>query len=179
MKAEFPVLQTGRLLLRQFTDDDLENVFKGLSHPEVIKYYGVSYQTMEAARAQLVFFSDLEKNETGCWWAICDLHNKIFYGAAGLNNASRQHKKAETGFWLLPEFWGRGIITEAVPLVCNYGFNNLGLHRIEAIVESKNDLSKKVMTALHFTYEGTMRECEIKNGEFISLDIYAKFSNGL
>ena len=46
MKKEFPTIKTEKLLLRQFADSDLENVFKGLSNPEVIKYYGVSFQTL-------------------------------------------------------------------------------------------------------------------------------------
>lgn len=62
---------------------------------------------------------------------------------------------------------------EAMPLVCNYGFNELALHRIEGFVESENDNCKKVMAQLNFNYEGTMKDCEIKNGKFISLDIYA------
>ena len=53
--TEFPILKTERLLLRQFADTDLENVFKGLSHPKVIKYYGVNYQTLEATKEQMTF----------------------------------------------------------------------------------------------------------------------------
>jgi len=173
MQSAFPNLKTDRLLLRQFVADDLQNVYRGLSHPDIIKYYGVSYQTLEATKAQLLFFADLEKNETGIWWAICNHDNTVFFGASGLNDLSKEHKKAEIGFWLLPDFWGQGIITEAVPLVCDYGFNNLGLHRIEAIIETENKNSKTVMTKLNFSHEGTMKECEIKNGKFISLDIYA------
>lgn len=61
-----------------------------------------------------------------------------------------------------------------MPLICNYGFDELGLHRIEGFVESNNTNCKKAMEKLDFQYEGTMKDCEIKNGEFISLDIYAK-----
>jgi [ribosomal protein S5]-alanine N-acetyltransferase len=175
MIQPFPVLTTERLLLRQFTDNDLENVFKGLSHPDIIKYYGVSYDSLEAAKAQMVFFADLEKNETGIWWAVCSRDNSVFYGAGGLNSRSKEHRKAEIGFWLLTGHWGKGIMTEAMPLIWNYGFDHLGLHRIEGIVESENIACKKAVEKLQFEYEGTMKECEIKNGRFISLDIYAKF----
>lgn len=176
MKNIFPEIKTARLLLRQFVDSDLENVFKGLSHPDIIKYYGVSYETLEATKAQMTFFADLEKNETGIWWAVCSPDNKIFYGAGGLNSLSKEHKKAEIGFWLIPGFWGKGIMTEAMPLICNYGFDRLGLHRIEGIVETENNNCKNAMAKLDFTLEGTMKECEIKNGQFISLDIYAKLN---
>ena len=52
--TEFPILKTERLLLRQFVDTELENVFKGLSHPEIIRYYGVSYKTLEATKEQSI-----------------------------------------------------------------------------------------------------------------------------
>ena len=98
MKAfEFTIIKTERLLLRQFIKSDLENVFKGLSDPEIIKYYGVSYQTLEDTKAQMKFFADLEKEETGIWWAICSLDNNIFYGAGGLNSLNKELKKGEKG----------------------------------------------------------------------------------
>lgn len=176
MTTEFPIIKTDRLLLRQFVENDIENVFKGLSHPDVVKYYGVSYQTLEATKKQMDFFADLEKNETGIWWAVCSADNKTFYGAGGLNSLSAAHKKAEIGFWLISDYWGKGIMTEAMPLICNYGFDNLGLHRIEGIVETDNRNCKNALAKLDFQHEGTMKECEIKNGQFISLDIYAKFN---
>jgi ribosomal-protein-alanine N-acetyltransferase len=174
MTIEFPIIKTEKLLLRQFVDNDLENVFKGLSHPEIIKYYGVSFQTLEATKEQMTFFADLEKKGTGIWWAVCSADNKIFYGAGGLSSLNKEHKKAEIGFWLISEFWGNGIMKEAMPLICNYGFDNLELHRIEGFVESENKNCKNAMAKLDFQHEGTMKECEIKNGKFISLDIYAK-----
>jgi ribosomal-protein-alanine N-acetyltransferase len=173
---DFPIIKTDRLLLRQFINDDIDKVFAGLSHPDVIKYYGVSYHSLEATKRQMKFFSDLEVNETGIWWAVCSIDNKVFYGAGGLNSLSKEHKKAEIGFWLIPAFWGKGIMTEAIPLICDYGFNRLGLHRIEGIVETENINCKKALTKLEFQHEGTMKECEIKNGKFISLDIYAKIN---
>ena len=172
--VEFPIIKTDKLLLRQFIESDLEYVYKGLSAPEIIKYYGVSYKSLEDTKAQMQFFSDLEKDGTGIWWAVCSLDNKIFYGAGGLNSLSKEHKKAEIGFWLLTDFWGQGIMTEAMPIICNYGFDNLGIHRIEGLVESDNLNCKNAMKKLDFKHEGTMKDCEIKNGKFISLDIYAK-----
>ncbi len=173
----FPKIETNRFLLRQIVDSDIESIFKGLSNPDIIKYYGVSFQTLEATKEQMTFFADLEKNGTGIWWAVCSLDNKTFYGAGGLNNLSKGHKKAEIGFWLLTDFWGQGIMTEAIPLICKYGFEKLGLHRIEGFVESENKNCKRVMATLGFQHEGTMKDCEIKNGNFISLDIYAKIKN--
>lgn len=177
MKAiEFPTLMTDRLLLRQFVDSDLHKVFEGLSDPEVIEYYGVSYKTLESAKEQMKFFSKLETDGSGIWWAICSLDNKAFYGGVGFNNLSKEHRKAEIGCWLLKDFWRRGVMTEVMPIVCGYGFEILRLHRIEGFVETGNISCKNAMKKLDFNYEGTMRDCEIKNGKFISIDIYAKLS---
>lgn len=177
MSTPFPIIKTERLLLRQFLPDDLNNVYHGLSHPDVIRYYGVSYHTLEATKEQMAFYGGLEREGTGIWWAISDVDNQTFFGAGGLNNLNKTHHKAEIGFWLLPSYWGMGMMKEAMPLICQYGFETLGLHRIEAFVETENLNCKKAMSKLNFTNEGTMRECEIKDGKYISLDIYSLLNN--
>ncbi len=170
MKKEFTAIETDRLLLREITESDLENIYSGLSNPKVIEYYGISFESLEATKTQLKWFAEPKQY----WWAICSLDNKMFYGAGGLNNLSVKHKKAEIGLWLLPDFWGQGIMQEVMPRICNYGFEKLGINRIEGFVESNNQNCKKAMAKLDFHYEGTMKDCEIKNKEFISIDIYAK-----
>ena len=176
--SKFPQIITDRLLLRQFVENDLESVYNGLSDPDIIKYYGVSYQTLEETKEQMKFFADLEKDGTGIWWAICSLDNSAFYGAGGLNGVDKTHKKAEIGFWLLKQFWGKGIMGEIMPIICQYGFDVMGLHRIEGLVETDNLNCKNAMRKLDFVHEGTLRECEIKNGKYISLDVYAKLNSG-
>lgn len=171
------MIKTERLLLRTFIDSDLQNVYKGLSHPDVIKYYGVSYNSLEATKEQMEWFAQIEKDKTGIWWAVCSTDNQTFYGAGGLNHLVKEHKKAEIGFWLLPEYWGQKIMPEAMALICNYGFKILGLHRIEAYVETENINCMQAMNKLDFRHEGTMIDCEIKNEKFVSLHIYAKLND--
>ena len=176
---EYPILATDRIRLRQFNAADLEHVFKGLSHPDVIKYYGVSFGSLEATKEQMTWFSNLEKNATGIWWAICSKSDGTFLGAAGLNDLDKENKKAEIGFWLLPENWGRGIIAEAVPLILTHAYNNLGLHKVEAFVETENENCKKALLKLKFKLESTQKDCEVKNGKMISIQTYAKFKDGV
>ncbi|MEM9546949.1 MAG: GNAT family N-acetyltransferase [Bacteroidota bacterium] len=177
MSNPYPILESERTILRQFDASDLIHVFKGLSHPEVIKYYGVSFLTLEATKEQMEWFRDLERTETGIWWAICKESSGEFLGAGGLCELSKEHKKAEIGFWLLPEYWGKGYMSEVMPLILNYAFDVLHLHRIEGFVESENENCKRAMKRLNFTLEGTMRDSEIKNGQFISVDIYSKINS--
>ena len=175
---QFPELRTERLLLRQFTDTDLLDVFAGLSDPEVIKYYGVSYDSIEATKTQMNFFTDLEKTRTGIWWAVCSPDNAEFYGAGGLNDLSEVHRKAEIGCWLLRANWGKGFMTEGMEAILQFAFEQMDLHRVEAVIETENNASKKAMHKLNFIHEGTMKDCEYKNGRFISLDMYATFNPG-
>lgn len=167
-------ISTERFLLRSIDEKDKNYIFQGLSNPEVTKYYGVHFDSLESTEIQMKFYADLVKEGTGQWFAICSLNNNQFFGAVGLNNLNAIHQKAEIGFWLLPEFWGQGILQEAVPAICDFGFKELKLHRIEAFVETKNINSIRAMKRLNFIHEGTMIDCEFKNGEYISLDIYAK-----
>ena len=167
-------LHTERLLLRKIEQNDVQNVFKGLSHPDVIKYYGVSFSTLAATEEQMIWYKELEQNETGIWWAICSPNGQTFYGAGGFNNLDKKHLKAEIGFWLLPEFWGQGFMQEAFPLICKYGFETFGLNRIEGFVDNENTSCRKAVEKLDFKHEGTMRNCEIKDGKLLSVAIYAK-----
>lgn len=176
MDINFPNIKTTNLWLKQFTDSHMPQVFEGLSNPDVIKYYGVSYLTLAETQNQMKWFKSLEENGSGIWWAIHSLDNGHFYGAIGFNNLSKEHRKAEIGFWLLPPYWGKGIMHEAIKLACQYGFEQANLHRIEAMVESKNKNCKALLSKLNFKQEGTLHECEIKNNDFIDLDIYAKFN---
>lgn len=174
MSANKHELVSDRLYLRQIEAGDIDNVFRGLSDPEVIRYYGVSFLSLEATKEQMTWYADLKKNETGIWWAICSKTDGRFLGAAGLNDLSKAEAKAELGFWLFPENWGKGIMYETIPLVLKHSFDVLGLNRLEALVDSKNTGCKKLLEKLDFTYEGTEMEYEIKNGVSISLDTYTK-----
>lgn len=173
----FSMLRTERLQLRQIRPDDIHHIYEGLSNPDVIRYYGVSFDSLKATNEQMIWYRELEQNETGMWWAICSPDGQIFYGAGGFNGLSKEHKKAEIGFWLLPEFWGRGFMQEAFPLICDYGFNKLDLNRIEGFVDSENKNCKRAIERLNFTHEGTMRACEIKDGKYLDVDIYSKLKS--
>ena len=176
-KMLFPTLKTERLLLRQIGQNDIQNIFVGLSNPKVIEHYGISFNSLKATEEQMNWFKNLEETKTGIWWGICSKDDKIFYGACGFNDIDNIHKKAEIGFWLMPEFWGNGYMQEAFPVICDYGFNHLNLNRIEGFVDSQNQNCKKAIEKMNFKLEGTMRECELKNSSFLNVDIYSKLKN--
>ncbi|WP_026935363.1 GNAT family N-acetyltransferase [Christiangramia echinicola] len=172
----FPKLKSKRLILDQITLKDQNHIFSGLSNPEVIRYYGVNYSSLEETEEQMNWYSNLEKSGSGIWWAIRSKIDNEFIGAIGFNDHHPEYKKAEIGFWLLPDFWGKGYMKEAADVVIEYIFGQLKIHRLEAYVESKNINSSKVLKKLGFQHEGLMRDCEVKNGEFISVDLFARIN---
>ena len=166
-------LRSERLVLRTIESADHHDVFRGLSHPDVIQHYGVSYHTMEATQEQMDWYAALVQEGTGHWWAIRAMHGNTFLGAIGLNNIEPAHRRGEIGFWLMPEHWRRGYVSEALPMVIHHAFHTLKLHRIMAEVETANPSSAHALQRAGFRHEGTLRECEWKDGRPLSLDVYA------
>ncbi len=166
-------MRTENYLLKEIQPTDISNIHKGLSDPEITRYYDVHFPTLEATTEQMEWYENLRNNETGIWWGIYDILNEQFCGAAGFNGLNKMHRKAEIGLWLIKDFWGRGILKEIMPRLFEYGFTKLDLNRIEGFVVSENLKCKKALEKIHFTLEGTMRECEIKNSEKINVDVYS------
>jgi [ribosomal protein S5]-alanine N-acetyltransferase len=170
----FPELSTERLVLRQIVPADQAAVFAGLSNPEVIKFYGVSYASFDDTQVQMDWFRRLWKQQEGIWWGICFKEDPSqLVGACGFNNRNKEHRNIELGYWLLPDHWGKGIMTEALPHILQFAFRELDIHRVVAVVEGGNDSSMHLLTKLGFAYEGTHKECEIKGGQFIDLSYFA------
>ena len=166
-------METENYILKEVEYADLENIHRGLSDLEITKYYAVHFPTLEDAKEQMDWYADLKKNGTGLWWGIYTKKKQQFCGAGGFNDLTKIHERAEIGFWLLKEYWGKGILKEVMPRLFEEGFIELGLNRIEGYVASENKKCRRALEKINFTHEGTMREAEVKNGEKIGVAIYA------
>jgi len=166
-------MKTQNYHLRPIQDSDIENIFKGLSDPEITKYYDVHFPTLEATKEQMEWYAKLQKDGTGIWWGIYGNDDSQFRGTGGFCDLSKEHQRAEIGLWLLKEYWGQGILKEVMPELFNYGFNDLGLNRIEGYVVDTNKKCKSALAKINFTHEGTMREYEFKDGGLIDVAIFA------
>jgi [ribosomal protein S5]-alanine N-acetyltransferase len=93
-------------------------------------------------------------------------------GGIDLNNI-KEHK-AEIGYWLGKDYWGQGIMTEAVRLITTYGFEKLGLRRIYAHVFVFNKASMTVLKKAGFKYEGKLRKHAKKGDKFLDSFLFAK-----
>jgi ribosomal-protein-alanine N-acetyltransferase len=169
----WPELKTERLLLQQVHPEDQQFIFEGLSHPEVIPFFGVKYNSFEATAKQMEWYAKAYSEGTGGPWKIIDKSTNEKIGVIAYYFYKAEHKKAEVGFWIFPKYWNKGIVSEALNAVINYCQKEKGIHRLEAFVEEGNTASNKVLEKGGFEYEGTMKDCEIKDGRYISLLIYA------
>ena len=169
----FPVLETKRLMLVQVQPADQQFIYEGLSDKETMPYNGVYYDSFKHAAEQMNWYADMFNNESGMPWKIVEKDTNKNVGVITVYYYKKEHNKAETGFWTMPEFWGKGYVTEALQAVIQYWFTNKNLHRLEAEVETENKASKKVLLKNGFVLEGTKRDCEMKFGRYISLDMFA------
>jgi [ribosomal protein S5]-alanine N-acetyltransferase len=168
-----PELTTEWLLLQSIKPEDQSFIFEGLSDPEVISFYGVRYESLEATGAQMEWYKMMEEEGSGTSWKMVEKVSGAKMGVISVYFYKPEHNKAELGFWLLPDYWNKGFASEALVAVIAYWKEEKALHRLEAFVEEGNHASSKLLERAGFLYEGTMRDCEIKDGRYISLLIYA------
>ncbi len=167
-----PQLTTNRLLLQPISPHDQQFIFEGLSNPSAIPFYGVQYTSFEETAKQMEWYKKSVDENTGGPWKIVDKTTGENLGVVAYYFYKTEHKKAEVGFWLFPQYWNKGFISEALMAVIDYCKNEKGMHRLEAFVEEGNEASGRVLEKSGFAYEGTMIDCEIKNGRYISLKVY-------
>ena len=107
-------------------------------------------------------------------WAIRDKNKKLIGGCGFQRKYPARLKKDEIGYWLARPYWNKGIITIVVKKLCDIGFNNWGLKRIEATVFIHNDASCRVLEKAGFELEGIFRKSVKKGNKLIDAKRYYK-----
>ena len=142
----FPVLQTSRLLLRNFSKDDYAQVFFLRSDKEVNSYIKRVYpKKIEEAIAFVDKVQSSMKNGENVNWAICQKEDSKMMGSICLWNFSSDLKTGEVGYDLHPDFQNRGYMGEAMKAVLRFGFEELQLDHIKAFTHHSNESSKKLL----------------------------------
>ncbi|HQK39586.1 MAG TPA: GNAT family N-acetyltransferase [Flavobacterium alvei] len=174
----FPNLETERLLLRRVVNKDVEQIFALRSDKEVMKYIPRPLvKTKEDALAHITMIDEKIDTNEGINWAITLKNNDKLIGIIGLYRIQPEHFRAEIGYMLLPEYHGKGIVSEAINEVVNYGFDAIKLHSIEAIIDPKNFASEKVLQKNGFVKEAHLKENEYYEGRFLDTVIYSIINN--
>ena len=109
-------------------------------------------------------------------WTIRQIEDDSLVGGIGLMKIVR-FQRAEVGYWLAKEFWGTGVTSRAVDRICQHGFTELGLRRIQANVFAFNIASTKVLQKAGFELEGRLRNECFPNGSPVDLLVFGKLSS--
>lgn len=164
-------LKTKRLTLRRFREDDAIDMFNNWSsHSEVTKYLSwTPHNNIEISKKLVGFWVNSYKNEKHYNWAIELKESKEVIGNITLLEIDDDAENCEVGYCIGEAFWNRGIMTEALLKVIDFGFNEIGFKRIAARFDVNNIASEKVMKKCNLTYEGTLRKIA-RNNEGILVD---------
>ena len=170
----FPVLQSKRCRLRRMRLEDSPQMLGLRSDPSVMRYLDKEPMTsMEEAQLMVVKIEESIKNGSGISWCMTTHDSDEMIGNAGLWRMIPEHYRAEIGYMLLPQYWGKGYMFEALEAIINYGFNTLGLHSIEANVNPQNAASIGLLKKLGFVQEVYFRENYYFNGAFLDSMIFS------
>ncbi len=93
-----PELETERMLLQEIKPEDQAFIFDGLSHPQVIPFYGVQYTTLAATGAQMDWYRQMVQEGTGLPWKMVLKETAEKIGVISIYHYKPEHKKAEIGF---------------------------------------------------------------------------------
>lgn len=146
------IIETPRLLLREFTPGDAAALFALNKDPEVIRYTGDVPFADEADAAMFIRnYSDYKKNGYGRW-AMIEKETGAFLGWCGLK-FHPDTGETDIGFRLHQRYWNAGFATEAAQACLDYGFSHLGLPSIIGRAMSDNKASIRVLEKIGLHYE--------------------------
>lgn len=165
--THFPLLTTDRLHLRQIQLSDAEALFTTFSDEETMQFYGHEpHRSLDDTRESVVNTLKRYEQHEVIRWGITLKGEERVIGSCSFHHFDTDFHCAETGYELNRAFWGRGIMIEAMSAILSYGFDELGLHRVEAIIDIVNERSRNLLLKLGFTYEGNLRQRYFFRGRF-------------
>jgi len=154
------ILQTKRLILRPWSENDAEELYKYASDLEVGPPAGWPPHT-SAQNSSEIIRTVLSAPET---YAVCLKENGKPIGSVGLhrNDLAERDDEYELGYWIGKPFWGQGLIPEASRELLRYAFEDLGMSRIWCGYYDGNEKSRRVQEKLGFVFHHTTEGLEVK-----------------
>ena len=156
------MLETERLILRKWTEEDAESLFEYAKDSEIGPAAGwPPHKSVEESRAVIKNVFDGAE----CY-AICEKEKNIAIGAVelklnGYTNKTKRDDEYELGYWLGQPFWGRGYMPEASRELLRRGFEDLGMTTIWCAYYDGNLKSKRVQEKLGFVYHHSCNEVPV------------------
>jgi [ribosomal protein S5]-alanine N-acetyltransferase len=170
----FPNLETERLILRRLSENDVDHIIALRGNPETMQFIPRPLiKSKEAALAHLQMIDANIENNTAINWGVYLKETNDFIGFMGIYQMQPENFRAEIGYMVLPQFSGKGLTTEAVKGILNYGFDVLKLHSIEGVITPGNIASERVLQKNGFVKEAHFIENMFAMGKFWDAVIYS------
>lgn len=171
---EFPVIETPRLILREHSLSDTENLFSLRTNPEVMRY--IDRERPKDRRDIEVFIRNFREGYVAkkhiAWAFALKEKPEEMIGSMGFWRCDFPNFRAEIGYMLHPDYWRQGIVSEAMVACLNFGFETLKLHTVMANINPLNDASRQILTKHGFVKEAYIKEDYYFNGAFLDSEIY-------
>lgn len=171
----FPNLITERLILREIGKKDAPTLFKQRSDPRIMQF--LDRHPMKIPAEANHFIDAILKDQregNAILWAICLKENRQqMIGNICFWRIEKPHHRAEIGYILNPDQWGKGIMDEALKAALLFGFNEMKLHSVEAQINPGNLLSEKLLQKNGFVKEAHFKENYCFNGLFLDSVVYS------
>jgi len=164
----FPILETERLRLRAITVDDKNEMFALRSDKEIMQY--IARPLTKTVEETVEFIKSINENiekQEYINWAIALKSNNKLIGTVGFYRVQKENCRAEVGYMLHTNFHKQGIMQELMPVVLEYGFKQIKLHSIEAVIDPRNKASENVLLKQGFVKEAHFKENFFFDGEFL------------
>jgi [ribosomal protein S5]-alanine N-acetyltransferase len=169
-----PVLETGRLVMRRLAPEDAGDMFDYASDPMVTSYVTWEcHKTPEDSLNYIRFVLEKYEHDLSGDWGIVLKDNNRLIGTCGFVWVEKNNLCGNMGYVLSRKYWNRGLTTEAVSRVIQFGFTNMGLQRIEAYHMPENLASGRVMIKAGMEYEGTLRKRIMAKGTLRDVRLYS------
>lgn len=174
-EKKFPELTTERLELCELTREHVGWYFDHFSIPEIAVGQGFPPpRDIEGAREELEqYIVGLFEKGLGYRWGIRMKGQEDIIGSVGFYAWEKEHEKARMGYDLRPAYWGKGIMREALERAIRFGFEDMGLNRIEVTVMDTNERSIALANKLGFSEEGVLREFSKAEGRFVDEHVFS------
>ena len=170
----FPILETERLVLRRVIENDVNEMFVLRSDSVIMKYIPRPLVTnLDEALEHIKNIDAKIESSEGINWGITLKGNDTLIGVAGFYRISQENQRAEIGYILHPSQSGKGIISEVVKHLIEFGFTTMNLHSIEAVIAPENKASAKVLEKNGFVQEGLFKENQYFEGRFLDSAVYS------
>lgn len=159
-------VQTERLLLRPMTPDDAEALHAYQSLPQIARYQYWEPRSLEDIRGKLVEWTEMRRldGEGTLAFAVETRAERELIGDVSLRVTAVEARQGTFGFTLHPDHQGHGYATEACRALLRLGFEDLGLHRLFACCDARNEASWRVMERLGLRREAHFREHALFKG---------------